>query len=116
LSSKGKSILAVQAQEVPGLSFHVAEKLDCAGKQSVARNKERIIACSERSRYVTEIWLSEDKPENWLGLAADGIDYANRLYLSRAHMGEVAQQVLDELGNPELKKKYHGTIDVRELK
>lgn len=107
---------AVNAGERPGLSFHIVESLQCDGKAAIARAHSKIVGCSERSRHMTEIWLAEDKPENWLGLAMDGLDYANKLYMTRGEMAQKASEVLQEISNPDLKKKYHGVVDVRELK
>lgn len=106
----------MQATERPGITLHVSENPDCAGANAIARQKDKTVGCSFREKFGIEIRAIEDKPEYWLGLAMDGLDYANRLYLSRSEMQQKCQIVLGELANPELKKKYHAKVDYRETR
>ena len=104
----------MQATERPGITMRVSQSVECAGASASARVNDKVVGCSFRERFGIEIRVIEDKPEYWLGLAIDGLDYANRLYLTRSEMQQKCQVVLGELANPELKKKYHATVDYRE--
>lgn len=106
----------MQATERPGITLRVSENPDCAAANSIARLNDKVVGCSFREKFGIEIRVVEDKPEYWLGLAMDGLDYANRLYLTHGEMQQKCQIVLGELANPELKKKYHATVDYRETR
>lgn len=107
----------MQATERPGLTFRISKTPECGGASAAVRTKAGVIvACSFREKYGVEIRMTEDRPENWLGLAMEGLDYANRLYLTSAEMQQKCQTVMNEITNPELKKKYHATVDYRETR
>lgn len=105
----------------PGAVFYVVRNLQkvCDREADLASSlgrPARLVSCLRRTPRATEIWLAEDRPENYVIALVDGLDYANQLYLPRETVVREASEAVTELKYPELRLKFHATVDAKDLK
>lgn len=104
-------------KEIPEAHFWQVRDLgECKDKDLASYFRNQVVACGNRKKNITEIFVREDDPRWYVMLLLDGMDYANQLFLNRKDLEQAAANALEELKNPELKRKNHYKIDWRKLK
>jgi len=107
------------ARERPAAMFRVVRDLQgCAQADLTCFVGEppEVVACVTRTARATEIRIARDDMRHYVVALIDAVDYANRLYLGREEILVAASRAIAEVGNPELRKKFHSVVSAGELK
>jgi len=107
------------ARERPAAMFRVVRGLEgCAQADLTCFVGEppEVVACVTRTARATEIRIARDDMRHYVVALIDAVDYANRLYLGREEILVAASRAIAEVGNPELRKKFHGVVSAEELR